>query len=88
MVTDLLKVVRVEPSFLHHRFLLLQTFDLETAPFGLTSFAELLLHRPLLFHFFDVDLLYLELDPAQLDNVVLFENIWLFHVAIGNVSDD
>ena len=83
-----LQIVRVMMFASHEKVLFMHSFDLLTPPVGLALFH----YFSLLFAFFfqpsDVYLLYLELHSPQLDYVVLFQVILLFHVSICYISNN
>ena len=87
-IADSIQVGRIESLPFGLELLFLQSFDLFAAPLLLSPLHHLLLHFAFFLSRLDINLLHLELDSAEFDNIVLFERVLLFNIAVSNITNN
>ena len=73
---------------MEHQLLFLKSLDFVLTPLRLSFLHKLVFDLAFLFSFLDEDLLDLELDAAQLYNIMLLEGVLLLHVSVGYIPYD
>jgi len=87
-VADSLQVGRIQPLFYQYRLLCFKSLYFFSAPLSLTPFSQLSSFLQRVLGLLYEDSLDFEFDATQFDDVMLFEGVGLFDVAIGDVSHD
>ena len=88
LIADGPKISRVKSLLMEHQLLFLKSLDFVLTPLRLSFLHQLVFDLAFLFSFLDEDLLDLELDAAQLYNIMLLEGVLLFYVSVGYIPHD